>query len=70
MTTLSDDNAKGAYYYYYYTGQYYTPRAVVDYILNEVGYKPACGSGAFLVAALQVALDTRRQAITEEDPAP
>ena len=69
MTTLSDDNAKGAYYYYY-TGQYYTPRAVVDYILDEVGYKPACGSGAFLVAALQVALDTRRQAITEEDPAP
>ena len=69
MTTISDDNAKGAYYYYY-TGQYYTPRAVVDYILDEVGYKPACGSGAFLVAALQVALDTRRQAITEEDPAP
>ena len=66
MTTLSDDNAKGAYY----TGQYYTPRAVVDYILDEVGSQPACGSGAFLVAALQVALDTRRQAITEEEPAP
>ena len=54
MTTISDDNAKGAYY----TGQYYTPRAVVDYILDEVGYKPACGSGAFLVAALQATLTT------------
>ena len=70
MTTIFDDNAKGAYYYYYYTGQYYTPRAVVDYILDEVGYKPACGSGAFLVAALQAALDTRRQAITEKELTP
>ncbi|NJL90223.1 MAG: N-6 DNA methylase [Coleofasciculaceae cyanobacterium SM2_1_6] len=46
-------------------GQYYTPREIVDYILDEVGYHsgagivsankrlidPACGSGSFLVAA-------------------
>lgn len=45
-------------------GQYYTPREIVSYILDEVGYRgtaiiggnkrlidPACGSGSFLVAA-------------------
>ena len=45
-------------------GQYYTPMAIVNYILDNVGYSgraiigtnkrlidPACGSGTFLVAA-------------------
>ncbi|NJR63477.1 MAG: N-6 DNA methylase [Cyanobacteria bacterium CRU_2_1] len=46
-------------------GQYYTPPEIVNYILDEVGYRtgagiigankrlidPACGSGSFLVAA-------------------
>lgn len=46
-------------------GQYYTPRPIVDYMLDAVGYRsgpdiigpdrrlidPACGSGSFLVAA-------------------
>ena len=46
-------------------GQYYTPPAIVNYILDEIGYKsgpgiigpnkrlidPACGSGTFLVSA-------------------
>ena len=45
-------------------GEFYTPREVVEFILDEVGYvgeatdrgrllDPACGSGTFLVAALQ-----------------
>lgn len=54
------------------SGMYYTPIAVVEYILNRVGYTgaevlgqnlldPSCGSGAFLVAAcrrqIEVQLD-------------
>ena len=45
-------------------GEFYTPREVVEFILDDVGYvgeatdrgrllDPACGSGTFLVAALQ-----------------
>ena len=45
-------------------GEFYTPREVVEFILDRVGYSgeatdrgrlldPACGSGTFLVAALQ-----------------
>lgn len=54
-------------------GQYYTPPAVVHYILDEVGYKgkavlgankrlidPACGSGTFLVAAARRLVDAYR----------
>ena len=54
-------------------GQYYTPLAVVHYILDEVGYKdkamlgsnkrlldPACGSGTFLVAASRRLVDAYR----------
>lgn len=62
-------------------GQYYTPPAIVTYILNTVGYggaaavgpnkrliDPACGSGSFLVAAakrLVAAYETSAQ----DDPA-
>lgn len=52
-------------------GQYYTPPEIVNYILDEVGYKPgaaiigankrlidpACGSGSFLVAAAKRLVD-------------
>lgn len=53
-------------------GQYYTPSEIVDYILDEVGYRtgtgiigankrlidPACGSGSFLVAAAKRLVET------------
>ena len=53
-------------------GQYYTPPEIVNYILDEVGYKtgagivgankrlidPACGSGSFLVAAAKRLVET------------
>jgi type I restriction-modification system DNA methylase subunit len=53
-------------------GQYYTPPEVVNYILDEVGYRsgagivgatkrlidPACGSGSFLVAAAKRLVET------------
>lgn len=47
-------------------GEYYTPDWLAEHVLNEVGYDgnpktrlldPACGSGTFLVLALQRALD-------------
>lgn len=54
-------------------GQYYTPPAVVHYILDEVGYRdkamlgaskrlidPACGSGTFLVSAARRLVDAYR----------
>jgi hypothetical protein len=43
-------------------GEYYTPDWLVDHVLDQVGYRgepdsrlldPACGSGAFLIAAIQ-----------------
>lgn len=57
-------------------GQYYTPPAIVNYILDEVGYRqdnnianpnrrlidPACGSGTFLVQAAQRLVAAYRQA--------
>lgn len=64
-------------------GQYYTPHEVVNYILDEVGYKsgpevighnkrlidPACGSGSFLVAAAKRLVDAYKEADEEiEDP--
>ena len=51
-------------------GEYYTPDEVVNYILNRVGYKssedlrqatlidPSCGSGTFLVEAINRAKDS------------
>jgi len=53
-------------------GQYYTPIEIVNYILDEVGYRtgagivgahkrlidPACGSGSFLVAAAKRLVET------------
>lgn len=53
-------------------GQYYTPSEIVNYILDEVGYRtgagiigankrlidPACGSGSFLVAAAKRLVET------------
>jgi type I restriction enzyme M protein len=53
-------------------GQYYTPPEIVNYILDEVGYRtgtgiigankrlidPACGSGSFLVAAAKRLVET------------
>ena len=57
-------------------GQYYTPPAIVRYILDEVGYReengiaspnrrlidPACGSGTFLVEAAQRLVAAYRKA--------
>ncbi len=65
-------------------GQYYTPPAIVNYILDEVGYQtgpgivgsnkrlidPACGSGSFLVAAAKRLVETYKGNGEEiEDPA-
>ncbi len=58
-------------------GEFYTPREVVEYILDAVGYEgrsviekrlldPACGSGTFLVEALRRYLKASEQ-IAEED---
>ena len=52
-------------------GEFYTPKEVVKYILDAVGYKgqfitdkrlldPACGSGTFLVEALRKYLDASK----------
>ena len=64
-------------------GQYYTPPAIVRYILDEVGYReenaiaspnrrlidPACGSGTFLVEAAQRLVAAYRKAGTQtNDP--
>lgn len=60
-------------------GQYYTPVPVVDYILDEVGYKqggaiiggnkklldPACGSGTFLVRAARRLVETYRNSAAQ-----
>lgn len=56
-------------------GQYYTPRPIVDFILDEVGWRdkemigdgkrlidPACGSGTFLVRAAKRLMDAYRDA--------
>ncbi len=65
-------------------GQYYTPPEIVDYILDEVGYRtgagiigtnkrlidPACGSGSFLVAAAKRLVETYKgNANRVDDPA-
>ena len=49
-------------------GEFYTPPAVVRFILDQVGYKgeerlldPACGSGTFLIEALRRFLNRERQ---------
>ena len=49
-------------------GEFYTPPAVVEFILDEVGYQgegrlldPACGSGTFLIRALRRFLDRERK---------
>jgi hypothetical protein len=49
-------------------GEFYTPQEVVDYILYHVGWKgygdildPACGSGGFLVRALNTLLEDMKQ---------
>jgi len=58
-------------------GEFYTPKEVVKYILDAVGYKgqfitdkrlldPACGSGTFLVEALRKYLDASKS-IAEKD---
>jgi type I restriction enzyme M protein len=64
-------------------GQYYTPPEIVNYILDEVGYRvganiigankrlidPACGSGSFLVAAAKRLVETYKGNREEiEDP--
>ena len=48
-------------------GEFYTPPAVVDFILDEVDYQgegrlldPACGSGTFLIRALRRFLEKER----------
>ncbi|MEW6386941.1 MAG: N-6 DNA methylase [Thermodesulfobacteriota bacterium] len=55
-------------------GEYYTPDWLAELILNEVGYKgntlkrlldPACGSGTFLVLAIQKA---KKYARTHKEP--
>jgi type I restriction-modification system DNA methylase subunit len=65
-------------------GQYYTPPEIVNYILDEVGYRtgagiigankrlidPACGSGSFLVAAAKRLVETYKgKADQIDDPA-
>jgi type I restriction-modification system DNA methylase subunit len=58
-------------------GEFYTPKEVVEYILDAVGYEgrsvidkrlldPACGSGTFLVEALRRYLKASEQ-VAEED---
>jgi len=54
-------------------GEFYTPKEVIDYILDAVGYKPeteiqakkildpACGSGSFLVEATQRLIERYRR---------
>jgi len=49
-------------------GEFYTPPAVVDFILDQVGYQgegrlldPACGSGTFLIHALRRFIRGERQ---------
>jgi len=49
-------------------GEFYTPPAVVRFILDQVGYEgegrlldPACGSGTFLIEALRRFLNRQRQ---------
>lgn len=57
-------------------GEFYTPQEVVDYILDAVDYKgvkvlekrlldPACGSGTFLVTALQRYLEASERRSSE-----
>ena len=50
-------------------GEFYTPREAIEFILDECGYRgqrgerlldPACGSGSFLVAALQRYLEAQK----------
>lgn len=65
-------------------GQYYTPPEIVNYILDEVGYRtgvgiigankrlidPACGSGSFLVAAAKRLVETYKGNANQiDDPA-
>lgn len=65
-------------------GQYYTPPEIVNYILDEVGYRtgagiigtnkrlidPACGSGSFLVAASKRLVETYKGNANQiDDPA-
>jgi len=58
-------------------GEFYTPREVVEYILDAVGYEgqsivdkrlldPACGSGTFLVEALKRYLKASEQKARED----
>ncbi len=62
-------------------GQYYTPPEIVNYILDEVGYRsgagiigatkrlidPACGSGSFLVAAAKRLVETYKSRTNQID---
>jgi type I restriction enzyme M protein len=62
-------------------GQYYTPSEIVNYILDEVGYRtgaaiigankrlidPACGSGSFLVAAAKRLVETYKGSANQID---
>jgi type I restriction enzyme M protein len=62
-------------------GQYYTPSEIVNYILDEVGYRtgagiigankrlidPACGSGSFLVAAAKRLVETYKSNANQID---
>lgn len=59
----------------HHLGEYYTPDWLAELVLNEVGYKgntlkrlldPACGSGTFLVLAIQRAKEYARE---NEEPA-
>ncbi|NQE06545.1 hypothetical protein C5S32_11810 [ANME-1 cluster archaeon GoMg1] len=58
-------------------GEFYTPKEVVEYILDAVGYEgrsvigkrlldPACGSGTFLVEALRRYLKASEQVVEEK----
>ena len=62
-------------------GEFYTPKEVIEYILDAVGYKPekeirgkkildpACGSGSFLVEAMQRLIERyRRVGFNLKDP--
>ncbi|MBX0326442.1 N-6 DNA methylase [Oscillochloris sp. ZM17-4] len=65
-------------------GQYYTPREIVDYMLDAVGYvsgpaiigpnrrliDPACGSGSFLVAAARRLVAAYTASAPDDDPTP
>ncbi len=72
---LSGDLLGGLYQRYFdrdtrkALGEFYTPSEVIEFILDECGYKgqrgerlldPACGSGSFLVAALRRYLGRNR----------